>query len=219
MSFVDKTSHLARGSRRNRDFRSIASSNQSGQHSPILGKLVHWLGPVTSKAKIDWTIEQLHLSRYQHILEVGCVAGDTLHAVARQLKVGFVAGVEESFEKFQQAHKTNKKFIGQGLMQLHPTSSIELPYPSQYFHTVYSTRIELFEGQPQYLLERLVRMLKSGGRLVLAFALPSSVTQLEINAAADRMIAAFIEAGLINIHAKRRAILPLHFMAIVGYKE
>ncbi len=218
MPLAYTTKHLARTSEVYSESRASAGAAALLHPSRIRGKAVDGLNQAANKAKIDWTIEQLDIRRYEHILEVDCGPGDTIHELAGQLEVGLVAGVEKSVELYQRAHKRNKKFIRRELVELHPTSAIQLPYPSQYFHTVYTSSMELFRDHPVVLLERYVRLLKSGGKLVLVFTLHPSIGQQQIDSALDHFRDVFSEAGFINFQAERRAMPPLDGLAIIGFK-
>ena len=116
-----------------------------------------------------WIIDQLRLQPYQHVLEVGFGAGHLLEETARSLRIGFLAGIEPAVTNYQQAYRRNKRFIARQLMQLHLGELHDLPYPPHYFHTVYGTSAILMSKQPELELFRLIRLLRSGGRLVLLF--------------------------------------------------
>ncbi len=105
----------------------------------------------TTKTKMlsDWTVDQLNIRPYQQILEVGYGQGFGLELAARKLKVGLLAGIDESMLMYQKAYMKNKKLVQQQLLQLHVGTIQELSYPHQYFHTIYGSNIHFSWKEPR----------------------------------------------------------------------
>ena len=101
--------------------------------------MANWFDRYSRTQVHDWTVRQLNLQAYQHVLEVGFGEGQLLAVVARTLKVGFLAGIESSIPFYRRAYRRNKAFIDRQLIQLHLGELHELPYPAHYFHTIYTS--------------------------------------------------------------------------------
>jgi cyclopropane fatty-acyl-phospholipid synthase-like methyltransferase len=171
-----------------------------------------------SKQRSDWTIEQLNIQPYQHILEVGYGAGHILQEVAHRLKVGFLAGIDSSISMYQQAYRRNKRFIQQQLLQLHIGDLNELSYPPHYFHSIYGSDPAFFGLDPQLEFIRLSSLLKSRGKLVMVFQPREARKEAAIRQAGERIREDYHAAGLSDIRIEYRDMYPVTCIAAVGFK-
>jgi precorrin-6B methylase 2 len=177
--------------------------------------MADWLGRYQGKQVIDWTIRQLNIQPYQHLLEVGYGSGRLLAETARQLKIGFLAGIESSIPLYQQAYRRNRPFIRQQLMQLHLGESYELPYPAHYFHTIYTSGIHTTWKDTVNECLRLAALLKTGGRLVLV---SRHRKDQEAQLFAGRLQESFFLSGLTDFHAGYQDLSSGIGLAIRGFK-
>lgn len=191
-------------------------AQQSGSY---FQKLAECITTTKSKTLSHWTVEQLRIEPYQHILEVGFGLGNTLREAATKLQVGFIAGVDESVAMYQQAYKKNKLFVQKQLMQLHLGSVQELPYPTQYFHSIYATGIYGTWKEPQYKFMQLNSLLKSSGKLVTVFQPRLATTEKQMWDAAEKIQQEYEEAGFSDIRISFRDMSPVNAIAAVGYKN
>ncbi len=174
-----------------------------------------WFTRTPNRQFISWALQQLNIQPYQHLLEVGYGGGHLTEEVARALRIGFIAGIEPSIPLYQQAYRRNKRFVHQQLLQLHIGQPCELPYPSHYFHTVYSTNIHSSCKNVSLEILRLASLLKSRGRLVLLFEAGRDSTHL---AAVTALREAYREAGLIGCHIEHQPLSSGNCLAIIGFK-
>ncbi|HEX9513682.1 MAG TPA: class I SAM-dependent methyltransferase [Puia sp.] len=192
--------------------------NTIRQPSRYSGKLAGCLLSMKSKQRSNWTIEQLNIQPYQHILEVGYGSGYTLQEVAHRLKVGFLAGIDHSIPMYQQAYRRNKRFIRQQLLQLHIGDLNELSYPPHYFHSIYGSNPHFFQQEPQLEFMRLSSLLKSRGRLVMVFQPREARKEEAILQAGERIREDYKAAGLTDIRIEYRDMYPVTCIAAVGFK-
>ena len=120
---------------------------------------------------------------------------------------------------YQQAYKKNKSFVQKQLMQLHVGTINELPYPAQYFHSIYATNIYLSWKEPQYKFMQLQSLLKNSGRLVTVFQPRSATTEKQMWNAAEKIQQEYEEAGFSDIRISFRDMSPVNAIAAIGYKE
>ena len=193
--------------------------NQLRQPFGFAAKLKNWATTSQNKTISSWAIEQLRIQPYQHILEIGYGNGITLHETAKKLRIGFLAGIDESLNSYEQAHKKNKRYIEQELMQLHIGSVESLPYPAHYFHSIYSMNAYSSWKEPQYKFMQLGNLLKSGGKLITLFQPQSPITEKEAWNAAEKIQDEYMEAGLTDVRLSFREIHTTTCIAAVGYKE
>ena len=189
------------------------------QPSGYVDKFANCLSPVKNKTITDWTIDQLDIRPYQHILEIGYASGYTLQEVARKLKIGFLAGTDESIIRYRQAYRRNKKLIREQLLQLHIGRINELPYPHHYFHTIYGNNIQLPGKEPQYALLQLNNLLKSGGRMVMVFQPQKNADENEVEQIAEKIKQDYLHAGLRNIQIEFHDMHPVSGIAVTGFRE
>jgi len=182
------------------------------------GKLAGGLMSSMNRERSDWTVAQLDIQPYQHILEVGYGPGNTLQQVARQLKVGYLAGIDHSIAMYEQAYRRNKKYIGQQLVQLHVGDLSELPYPPHYFHTIYGSNVHFFWKDPQGEIIRLANLLKSSGKLVMSFQPRQAKGEADIQEAAEQLRKDYMEAGLTDVHFACQDMYPVKCIAVTGHK-
>lgn len=183
-----------------------------------IGKLAGYLMSAKNKQRSDWTVEQLNIQPYQHILEVGYGPGNTLQEVARKLKIGFLAGIDHSLVMYQQAYRRNKRFIEQQLLQLHIGDLSELSYPPHYFHTIYATNVHFFWKEPQLEFMRLSNLLKNRGKLVMVFQPRWATHEEAVQQAAEKIREDYIEAGLSDVCIEYRDMYPVTCIAATGFK-
>ena len=187
--------------------------------SSTLARLTSCL-PGTQSSTSDWTLEQLNILPYQHLLEIGYGQGKTIQAVARKLRAGFIAGVDCSVNMYQRASRRNKRAIDQQLLQLHVGHLYELPYPAHYFHTIYGTNIHYAWRDPQMEFIRLHTLLKSGGRLVTILQ-PQPWTHQEksLRNEAEKLEEDYLAAGLTDLRIRYKDTDPVSSIAITGNKS
>ena len=166
----------------------------------------------------DWTLEQLNILPYQHLLEIGYGQGKTTQAVARKLKTGFIAGIDCSVTMYQRASKRNRRAIEQQLLQLHVGNLYELPYPPHYFHTIYGTNAHVSWKDPQMEFMRLASLLKTGGRLVMILQPQWPRQEKLIRVAVEKIEEDYLAAGLTDIRIRYKDTEPITGIAITGYK-
>jgi ubiquinone/menaquinone biosynthesis C-methylase UbiE len=171
-----------------------------------------------NKTISSWTVEQLRIQPYQHILEIGYGSGNTLYETARKLQTGFIAGIDESITRYQQAFRKNKKFIQQQLMQLHLGFVEDLPYPAHYFNSIYANNIYLSWKEPEYKFMQLSKLLKSGGKLITVFQPRGSASEEQVWDVAEKIQQQYIDAGLTDVRISFRDTNAASAVAAVAYK-
>lgn len=147
----------------------------------------------------DWMVRQIEPLDFQHILEIGFGTGRLLEEVGNHLRVGFLAGIDDSAQLLQEASRRNQRLIENGLMELQTGSIHELAYPKFYFHTIYGHNVHFLWKEPLFVFLRLAGLLRSGGRLVMLFEPRWATTQPECRPQAELIRSQLAEAGLIHI--------------------
>ena len=178
----------------------------------------NWLYRNPHKHNTDWIIHQLDLQPHQHLLEIGCGSGRLLAAMARHLNNSFLAGIEPSLSLYRQACRRNRLLIQRETLQLHLGQLHDLPYPASYFHTIYGSGS--YYSWKNFIAEclRLSSLLRIGGRLVLLSQPGYYRKEEDLHTEAARLQAAFLKAGLTDIHTEYRYLPSGASVAVKGFK-
>ena len=180
--------------------------------------MANWFDRYSRAQVHDWTIRQLNLQPYQHVLEVGFGSGQLLAVVARTLRIGFLAGIESSIPLYRQAYRRNKAFIHRQLIQLHLGELHELPYPAHYFHTIYTSGTHFPRKDAATECLRLASLLRGGGRLVWLSQAGTYRKEEDLRTDAARLQAACLTSGLTDIHTSYQDFPSGPGMAVTGFK-
>jgi len=195
----------------------IQLATQLRQPSGLVSRLTACLLPGQAQQLSHWTVEQLNIQPYQHLLEIGYGTGNTLQETARRLKVGFLAGIDDSITHYRQAYRRNLRSIRDQLLQLHFGGLHELSYPPHYFHTIYGSNAHFQWEDPQQEFIRLANLLKTGGRMVMVFQSPGGKIQDTRNAI-GKIEEDYLAAGLTDIRIRYLDSNPSTCIAASAYK-
>jgi SAM-dependent methyltransferase len=136
-------------------------------HTTLRGKFRVW----------ERELDQLNLRGDEHLLDVGCGRGAVLIAAARRLPAGRVVGIDlwrglHQLGNDMAATYANAEVNGVAdRVELHTGDMTELPFPDDSFDVITSAlavhNVKSAEGRHR-ALDEMVRVLRPGGRLLLA---------------------------------------------------
>ena len=112
---------------------------------------------------------QLTLNPGDHVLEIGFGSGKLLKDIAGQMQSGVVEGVDFSEAMFSTAGKRLKNLIESNRVILKCDDFMNATYEDNSFDIIYSLNTIYFWPDPDECLSKMYRILKPGGRLILAF--------------------------------------------------
>jgi len=139
--------------------------------------------------------------------------------MAKKTKAGFLAGIDASINSFQQATKKNKNFIESRKIQLHLGHVADLPYPSQYFDSIYSTAQYEQWKEPKYLFMQLHMLLKNGGKLLTIFQPRQGTTENNNWNALEKISEEYKEAGFVQVGHAYLENPHGESISVIGYKD
>ena len=120
------------------------------------------------------------IKKGEQILDIGCGAGvDTILASMMTGPTGNVIGVDIVPEMLQKA-KTHLTMTGQTNVTFNKTSGEKLPYPDDMFDVVISNGVINLIPDKEAALTEIIRVLKPGGRLMMADQVDSGNVQKDI---------------------------------------
>ncbi len=134
-------------------------------------KMVHYLKAVSSLEMVKRykrsTYDLLNVKPGEHILEVGCGAGDDARALAQLAgREGRVVGMDLSQTMIADAQK---KAVGLGTsLEFRQGDAHQLPFPDCTFDACRVDRVLQHLEDPQRAIAEMARVLKVGGRVAAA---------------------------------------------------
>jgi SAM-dependent methyltransferase len=144
----------------------IVSSQAATPHG-LLGRLIGRIWVAETAAVNDTARNLLDPQPPEHVLEIGFGPGRTIQHLTRQ--VAYVTGVEVSDAMLAAARRRNRAAVRDGRVRLLRGNGITLPLPDHTIDAALTVHTLYFWPHPQTTLNEIARVLRPGGRLVLAF--------------------------------------------------
>lgn len=129
------------------------------------------IGTLLDRTDLDMkaaAIELLDLYPSDHVLEIGVAGGGTLAALAKRVPQGVVAGMESSDTFARRARVRFRREIAAGRMDISSGNVTRIPVDDASFDRALSIHAIYFWDDPLDALEEIQRVLKPGGRFLLA---------------------------------------------------
>jgi len=114
-----------------------------------------------------WAIDQMEFREEDHVLDVGCGGGETLHRISGKLPVGMLKGIDYSMVSVSLSREINREDIESGKMDILEASVESLPFSDGTFDKVVSVESFYFWPDPRKGLAEIYRVLKPGGTFML----------------------------------------------------
>jgi ubiquinone/menaquinone biosynthesis C-methylase UbiE len=123
----------------------------------------------SNRRRNAWAVSLLDVQRDDRVLEIGFGPGIAIEELSRRAPEGHVCGLDHSEVMVRQAARRNADGVRRGLVELRLGSAESLPAFATPFDKILAVNVLQFGDQP---VERLVEMrslLRSGGRIAIAF--------------------------------------------------
>ena len=124
----------------------------------------------------DFMKELLSLNENDHVLEIGFGTGKLIFEMANRMDKGLIEGIDLSDTMAAIAEKKNKKYIAEGKVIIRQGDFEETTYNDNNFDKICSANTVYFWPHPDNCIKNILRILKPGGKLILAF---EDIEQLE----------------------------------------
>jgi SAM-dependent methyltransferase len=141
-------------------------SRQAGHPSGLLGRVIGRLMVKDTAGSNDRALELLEVREPRTVLEVGFGQGRTAAKLSDQGHR--VVGVEVSETMLAQATARNRAACRDGRVQLHLGDGRSLPLEDDVADVAFTAHTIYFMDDPQETQNEIARVLKPGGRFVLA---------------------------------------------------
>lgn len=188
-------------------------SRQARHPRGPVGQLLARIWISETAAVNDTAIELLAPARGERILELGFGPGRTLGRLAAARAT--VVGVETSPAMIRTATRRNHEHIRNGAMRLLHGDGVTIPIDTDSIDGAVSVHTIYFWPNPTQTLGELVRVLRPGGRLVLAFRAGQHPLPRRLDPAVyrtvpttDQAIEWLQQAGFAQVQAETRTTMP-----------
>jgi ubiquinone/menaquinone biosynthesis C-methylase UbiE len=145
-------------------------SKQARKPSGFFGKLV--MARIFDKGNIavnDLMKTALDMQADDHVLEIGFGTGKLIAELAGRIDGGLVRGIDFSKEMASLAARRNKVHIARGKVILQQGNFEETAFGAESFDKVCSANTIYFWPDPDLWVRKIHKILKPGGKLVIAF--------------------------------------------------
>ena len=185
-------------------------ARQSGGPAGLLGRIVASVMERETAQINRHAIALLDIDRGGSVLDVGAGSGLSLRLLAERFDEGLVVGVDHSPVMCRRALKKNRSLIAEGRVRVECARSDDLPFETGMFDAVMSVHTLYFWDPAEPHLREIARVMRPGGRLVLAFrsaddpttaAFPESVYRFRSLEDVERLV---LRCGFDDIRLEKR---------------
>jgi ubiquinone/menaquinone biosynthesis C-methylase UbiE len=163
----------------------------------------------SNRRRNAWAVSLLDVQRDDRVLEIGFGPGVAIKELSARAPEGYVCGLDHSAVMVQQAARRNAEAVRQGQVDLRLGSVDELPAFDAPFDKVLAVNVTLFWDRPVELLGNLRRVLRTGGRIALAFQPRGpGATDEAATTTGQELIAALRDAGFSQVRLETLELKP-----------
>lgn len=145
-------------------------SEQARKPNGLFGRIVMSIVFDQGNAFLNDFVEELmSVQNDDHIIEIGMGTGKLIYRLAHKIDKGFIVGIDFSREMVSVAQKRNKKNIANGKAKIYKGNFDEMPFEKERFSKACSVNTLYFWPDPDHTAKRIAKILKPGGKLILAF--------------------------------------------------
>ena len=195
-------------------------SNQARKPFGLFGKLV--MSRIFDQGNLflnNFMEEMLSLEKSDHVLEIGFGTGKLIFNMAKLVKSGIIEGIDLSNTMVVIAEKKNKKYISKGKVIISQGDFENFTYNDNSFDKICSSNTIYFWPHPYDYIKKIKRILKPGGKVVLAFEDKEHLEKKPLNPeifqfySKDEIVSLYKRNGLykdINIFSREKGSQRYH---------
>ena len=184
---------------------------QFGRPTGLPGRMAGWVMAHRSsnRRRNAWAVSLLEVERDDRVLEIGFGPGVAIRELSRIAVGGYVCGIDHSEVMVRQAAKRNADDIRLGRVDLRHGRAERLPAFEAPFDKVLAVNAMPFWDRPVARLAELRRVLRTGGRIAIAFQPRGPGATDEAAATTGQTIAtALRDAGFCEVRLETLRLKP-----------
>jgi SAM-dependent methyltransferase len=184
---------------------------QFGRPTGLPGRMAGWVMAHRSsnRRRNAWAVSLLDVQRDDRVLEIGFGPGVAIRELARLAGDGYVYGLDHSEVMVRQAARRNAEGVRRGRVDVRLGSLERLPAFDLPFDKILAVNVVQFCDEPVELLRELRRVLRSGGRIAIAFQPrgPGATDELAARTGVE-LAAALRDAGFSEVRVETLELEP-----------
>ena len=184
---------------------------QFGRPTGPPGQIAGWIMAhrTSNRRRNAWAVSLLDVQRDDRVLEIGVGPGIAIRELARAAPEGYVYGLDHSAVMVRQAARRNADGVRRGRVELSLGSAETLPAFDLPFDKILAVNVTLSWDRPVELLGNLRRVLRTGGRIAIAFQPRGpGATDEAATARGQELVAALRDAGFSQVQLKTLELKP-----------
>ena len=161
-----------------------------------IGRAFGWMmlrvnGPMNARA-----VAALEMQQGETVLEIGCGAGDAVARLVRDGEARRIIAVDHAPDMVAAARKLNQAAMRDGLVDIRECPVSEMPFRDGSFDAVLAVNSIQFWPHLRLDLKEVLRVLKPGGRLVVAMRM---TMEFRARRRVELVLRALPSAGFVEI--------------------
>jgi ubiquinone/menaquinone biosynthesis C-methylase UbiE len=184
---------------------------QFGRPTGLPGRIAGWIMAhrASNRRRNAWAVSLLEVQRDDRVLEVGFGPGLAIRELAHAAPEGHVCGLDHSAVMVRQAARRNADGVRRRQVELRLGSAESLPAFEAPFDKILAVNAALFWDRPVELLGNLRRVLRTGGRIAIAFQPRGPGATDEVaTATGHQLVAALRDAGFSQVRLETLELTP-----------
>jgi ubiquinone/menaquinone biosynthesis C-methylase UbiE len=184
---------------------------QFGRPTGLPGEIAGWVMAhrASNRRRNAWAVSLLDVERDDRVLEIGFGPGIAIEELSRRAPEGYVCGLDHSEVMLRQAARRNAEGVRRGQVELRLGSAQSLPAFATPFDKILAVNVLHFGDQPVERFEELRRVLRTGGRIAIAFQPRGPGATDEAATTTGREIAAALgDAGFSQVRLETLQLKP-----------
>lgn len=178
-----------------------------------LGRAFGWMmlrvnGPMNRRA-----VEALELQHGETVLEIGCGPGDAIARLVRGGQARRIVAIDHAAEMVDAAKKLNRAPIREGLVDIRECSVSEMPFREGSFDAALAVNSVQFWPHLRLDLKSVLRILKPGGRFVIAMRM---TMEPRARRRCEMLLRALPNAGFVEVTMEEAATRAFKVALIFG---
>ena len=188
---------------------------QFSKPTGVFGALVGRSMAFKNRERSEWVASLLDLKPSERVLEIGFGPGTDIARASRA--AAFVAGLDHSEAMLRQASQRNRDAIRDGRVELKLGVAGQLPYSDAQFDCVFAINSAQFWKDLPKPLAEIARVLKPGGRVLLAVQPRNKgATEETARQVGFGLSKALTAAGFEDVYCEFREMRPVSTAAVLG---